>query len=347
MPRVSIIIVNTNELHHLQKCLPSIYEQDYDNYEILLIDNLSNDGSVMFIEREFPQIRVIINECNLGYAGANNVGFKHAAGNLILVLNPDTKLTPGFLNAMVAAMDVSSQVGLVTPKILLWDKPEFINACGNEISLTGLTFCRGLEQPAIRYPQTEVVSAVSGAAFMIRKEVLEEIGGFDESFFIYYEETDLSLRAMLAGYKSIYIPTAIVFHKYTFRFSPKKCFYQERNRYYAMIKTLRWPTFVALLPEILISEVLAWGYAAFQSGEHVRGKFQSWVWLWRNRKEVLEARQQVQKLRRVNDRALLVSFTHRITFTQTTAPWIAKMLGAFFNPLLYIFGKATCFIVTW
>jgi GT2 family glycosyltransferase len=347
LPKVSIIIVNTNELHHLQRCLPSINKQRYPNYEVLVIDNASTDGSINYIEENFPNVKVIRNKVNLGYAGANNMGFQKADQKYLAVLNPDTEVDPDWLGELIIALENNQKAGLATPKILLMDNPRRINACGNNITYSGLTVCRGLEQPAEKYTELAVVPAVSGAAFVIKKEVLDKIGGFDESFFIYYEETDLSLRAILAGYQCLFVPTSIVFHKYAFRFTPKKCFYQERNRYYSLLKTFKWPTFFALFPELLISELLAWGYVLLKGPKHIQSKFQSYLWLIQNRNLIRESRRQTQKLRVLSDHTILKSFSHQLTFAQTTGPILAKILETIINPLLFILGKVSCAIVIW
>ncbi len=347
LPKASVIIVNANHLHDLKRCLPSIFRQRYPDYEILVVDNASTDGSVEYLAREFPQAKVIRNEANLGYAGANNVGFKHASGEYIAILNPDTRVEPDWLKELVIALQADVKSGLATPKILMMDDPARVNTCGNEITLTGLTFCRGLDQPAEKYNQLEIVSAVSGAAFVIKRSVLEQIGGFDGTFFMYYEDTDLSLRAMLAGYTCLYVPTSVVYHQYAFRFTPGKCFLQERNRYLSLLKTLRWRTLITLLPMLLLSELIAWGYVLLRGPEHIRSKFHSYAWLLSNRRQILEARSQVQALRRVDDRVLLNRFSHRLTFAQTVNPWMATILEKIFNPLLLLLGRVSRLIVTW
>lgn len=347
LPKASVIIVNTSELHHLKRCLPSIFRQRYLDYEVLVVDNASTDGSIEYVMREFPRVKIIRNRANLGYAGANNVGFRHASGEYIAVLNPDTQVEPDWLSELVMALQAHPNAGLATPKILIMDDPARINTCGNEITFTGLTFCRGLDQPAEKYNQLEIVSAVSGAAFVIKRSVLEYIGGFDEAFFIYYEDTDLSLRAMLAGYDCLYVPTSVVYHQYALRFSPRKCFLQERNRYFSLLKTLRWRTLMALLPMLLLSEVIAWGYVLLQGPEHISSKFRSYVWLIGNRQQILQARRRAQALRRVDDRVLLERFSHRLTFAQMTNSWLATILERIFNPLLLLLGRMSRAIVTW
>jgi GT2 family glycosyltransferase len=344
-PRVSIIIVNTNELHHLKPCLQSIFQQTYPDFEALLVDNASTDGSLEYVREAYPSVKIIRNKTNLGYAGANNVGFKHASGELVAVLNPDTRVNPDWLIELVPFMQ-DQQIGLATPKILLLDRPDLINTCGNQVTYSGLTFCRGLAQPMDRFSVPEIVSAVSGAAFVIKKSLLEKIGGFDESFFLYYEETDLSLRAALAGKSCLYVPTAIVYHQYTFRFSPWKAFYLERNRLFCLLKTFRWRTLLALLPSLLIAEIVAWGYAFLHGPGHLFQKFRTYTWLIANRSQVLEARRCVQALRRVSDRDILEHFDYRLNFTWTTRPWLATLLDLTLNPLLFLFGRLSRIIVT-
>jgi len=347
LPNCSVVIVNLNGLHHLKRCLPSIFRQDYPEYEVIVVDNASTDGSIEFLAREFPQVMLVRNKENLGYTGANNVGFKHATGKYIAVLNPDTKVEPNWLEELVNALEEDHHAAMATPKILLMDYPEKINTCGNDITFTGLTFCRGLDQQADSYLETEIVSAVSGAAFVIKRCILDHIGGFDENLFMYYEETDLSLRAMLAGYKCLFVPKSIIYHQYVFRFPPGKCFYQERNRYYSLLKTLRWQTFIVLFPELLISEILAWGYVFLFGADHIQSKYRSWVWLIKNRDQILKARQSTQSLRQVDDKTLLNRFTYRLNFSQTTKPFLGRILELIINPLLFILGNISKVLTVW
>jgi len=347
MPKASIVIVNFNMLHNLKKCLPSILNQHFSDFEVILVDNASTDGSIEFLEREFPGVQIIRNEENLGYSGGNNVGFKYASGDYVAVLNPDTKLEPDWLLHIIMALDADPQAGLAASKILMMDNPTRINTCGLNITYTGLSFCRGLGEPADRYSKPEVIFGVSGSAFVIRRRVLEEIGGFDESFFMYYEDTDLSLRANLAGYKCLYVPSAVVYHQYLFKFSPQKCYMQERNRYFSLIKTFHWQTLILLIPTFFISEVLAWGYALLQGAEHLRSKYQSLAWLVANRGEVLAARNQVQRLRRVSDKTLLNRFCYRLSFTDTTHAWLAGILATLINPGVFLWGWVCRTLVFW
>lgn len=347
LPRVSIIVVNTNELHHLKRCLPSLARQNYPDYEVIVVDNVSSDGSLEYIAETFPWVRVVRNRANLGYAGANNVGLQHASGDYFAVLNPDTEVEAGWLQALIQTLEQHPQAGMATPKILLLENRERLNTCGNNVSLTGLTFCRGLDESGDRYNQLERIAAVSGAAFVMRRQVWEQIGGFDENFFIYFEETDLSLRASLAGYDVLYVPDARIYHLYRFKFSARKCFYQERNRYLALLKTLRWRTLLVMLPLLLLSEVIAWGYAALHTPAHLRGKLASYGWLIGNWWYVLQVRRRTQALRRVDDHVLLVRFSTELNFTRTTNPFLGRLLHAMVNPIVGLLGQWVRTVVTW
>jgi GT2 family glycosyltransferase len=346
-PKATVIIVNTNELHHLRRCLPSVLGQQYGEYEVLVVDNASTDGSVEVVESEFPQVKLIRNVANLGYVGANNVGFEHATGEILVVLNPDTRVEPNWLRELALALERTPSAGLATSKILMMDDPQRINTCGNEITFAGITVCRGLGQPADRYDRLEAVSAVSGAAFAIKRSVLEQIGPFDNTFFIYYEDTDLSLRAALAGYECIYVPTSVVYHDYVFRFSAWKCFLQERNRLFSWLKVFHLGTLIALLPALILAEIVAWGYVTLQGADHVRSKARSYVWLVRNRRQIAAARRGTQALRRVGDRQLLRRLSHRLTLAETTNRHIAVAVEAIVQPLLWLWGSLCRVVVVW
>lgn len=347
--KVTLVIVNYNSGADLAACLASVLRQDFDGMEIIIVDNASTDGSLESIQALtyiYP-LTIIRSQANLGYAGGNNLGFEHARGEYVAVLNPDTLVDPGWLTELARALDEHPKAGLVTPKILLLDQPEKINTCGNVITMSGLTFCRGLEEPQDHYPDFERIPAVSGAAFLIKRSVLQEIGGFDERFFVYYEDTDLSLRAMLAGYELYYVPTAIVYHKYNFRYSATKSFYQERNRFLALMKTLHWRTLLAMSPSLLVAEIIAWGYALLHGPRHVQSKFNAYRWMIHNFSQIRSAHQQAQTLRRVPDRQLLNLFGSRLIFTQTTTPRLANALDKLVNPFMVLFASLTRNLVSW
>jgi GT2 family glycosyltransferase len=333
-PRVSVIIVNTNELHHLVKCVPTVTKQSYPNYEVLVVDNASTDGSVAYIRQHFPEVRVVDSAVNLGYPGANNLGFQLASGEYFAVLNPDTVVDQHWLEELVRALEANSMAALATSKILLMDEPSIINACGNVVSITGLTFCRGVGEPATAFSQQEEVLAVSGAAFLIRRSTIAEIGPFDADFVAYLEETDLSLRAVLAGYTCLYVPTSKVYHKYTFRFSEKKCFHLEKNRYYMLLKFFSPRTLLLLAPILLFTELLVWGYMIMKGRRYIYQKWLSYLWLWRNRAKIRDGYTRTQRLRRISDRDILERFVPHLLFHQMIQGHLARLLHMLTTPVL-------------
>jgi GT2 family glycosyltransferase len=333
-PLVSVVIVNTNELHYLERCLPSVHRSTYPNFEVLIVDNQSQDGSVEYVREHFPDMRVIHSPANLGYPGANNLGFEAARGEYLTVLNPDTEVEPAWLDELVAALVAHPEAGLATSKILLMDDPTRINACGNVVSVAGLTFCRGVGEPATAYDRQEEVLAVSGAAFLIRRTTLEAIGPFDPRFMAYLEETDLSLRARLAGVRSLYVPTSRVYHRYSFRLGEWKTFHIEKNRHYMLLKLFERRTLLLLAPALLYAELLVWGYMLLKGRRFVYQKWLSYQWLWRHRAIIRANRTQVQQLRQVSDRELLERCVPQLHFHQMVQHKVASVLDALTTPVL-------------
>ncbi len=318
----------------LGRCLPAASNQTYPHYEVVVVDNASTDGSAEFIVEHFPKVRLIESGANLGYTGGNNLGFAQTESTYLAILNPDTVVEPDWLSELVAALEADPTAGLATSKILLMDRPWLLNTCGNMISVAGLTFCRGVGQPATRYMQPETVSAVSGAAFLARRATLDEIGVFDEQFFAYLEETDLSLRAMLAGYTCLFVPTSKVHHRYSFRFSERKCFDLEKNRLYMFAKIFQRRTLLALSPLLLFTELLIWCYMMMKGPRFLRQKLRSYGWLWRNRAMIRAAHNQTQRLRRVPDRYILQRLAPNLFFDQMIEGHYAKLLQMITTPIL-------------
>lgn len=333
--RVSIIVVNWNGLDDLPRCLASVFGQRYADFEVILVDNASTDGSVAYVRRAFPACTVVEMGRNAGYAAANNAGFALARGDYVAVLNPDTEVDPDWLRELVAALEARPDAALATPKILLMGDRSRVNACGNDISPLMLTTCRGLDQPADRFLEAQPVAAVSGAAFLARGAILRRIGFFDERFFVYYEDTDLSLRAMLAGYTCLFVPSAVVSHDYAWKFTPRKCYLQERNRYATVLKTFRWRTVAALAPALLLSEIVVWLYAARHGRAHALAKIRSYRWLWRHRESILASRANVQALRAVGDRSLLDRLSPTLSLARATHPALAGALSLGLRPPLW------------
>ena len=348
LPFVSIIIVNYNGGEYLNRCLASIRSQNYQEYEIILVDNASTDGSAEEAGQKFSGINLIRSDQNLGFGQANNLGAQKARGEYLAFLNPDTVVTQDWLLQLILTLEDVLDAGLATPKILLLSMPERINTCGNEIHFTGIPACRGWLSPADTLNKIEDVFSISGAAFVARRSVFEDVGGFDETFFLYAEDNDLSWRVQLAGYRCLYVPTAVVYHEYEAQFHPEKYFYLERNRYQMLLKNFRWRTLLLLLPALLFSEVVTWGYAILQGSDHIAAKLRSYRWILAHRKNILAARQQAQQLRRIADQQLLRRFTYKLSYQQANNAGIATRFSTWvFDPLFALFHWFYLRVVRW
>ncbi|MBI5328024.1 MAG: glycosyltransferase family 2 protein [Deltaproteobacteria bacterium] len=242
LPLVSVVIVNWNGKRFLEKNLSSIFNQTYRTFEVILVDNGSSDGSVEFVAENFPKTIIIKNKENTGFAAANNQGIKIAKGNYVATLNNDTELDKDWLkNLASAAASSDVHVGMWAPKILSLQDPKRIDSVGGLlIYRDGIARGRGrLEQDKGQYDKVEEILFPSACSALYRKNMLDEIGYFDEDFFAYCEDTDLGLRARLAGWKAISVPHAITFHHYsgtTGKYSQTKAFLVERNHMWAALK---------------------------------------------------------------------------------------------------------------
>ena len=347
LPRVSVIVVNTNERHYLAKCLPSLLAQEYPDYEVLVVDNASSDGSISFMAQSFPSVKLIRNDENLGYTGASNAGVRQATGHYVAILNPDTQVEREWLAEIIPLLEADAEVGLATPKIVLMDDPQRINTCGNDLHFTGLTLCRGLGAQRDAYRKVEEVSAVSGAAFVLRRELFEALGGFDEALFLYMEDTDLSWRARLAGYRCLCVPSSVVQHDYRLRFGPQKVFYQERNRYQMWLKGWRWGTWCVLMPALLLAEVVTWGYVLLRQPRQAGNKLRAYAWIARHWGGIMARRRQTQALRRLRDRELLAACTWRLDYGQFDRGALGRAAQAVLDPLFFVLHRAALALLRW
>jgi GT2 family glycosyltransferase len=210
---VSVIIVNYNGKVYLDDCIISLIEQTYPAIEIVFVDNGSNDHSIDHVKKKFPFVKIIDNKENLGFVKGVNIGINHARGEFIATLNNDTKVVPGWVEELVVAINSGKNIGMCASKMLFMKYPELINSTGICISRSGACWDRGMfERDKGQYDIiTEVFGPCAGAA-MYRKNMLEEIGLFDDDFYAYMEDADLAFRGRLAGWKCLYVPKAVVYH---------------------------------------------------------------------------------------------------------------------------------------
>jgi GT2 family glycosyltransferase len=253
-PRVTVVIVNWNGRAHLDECLTSLRAQRLrEPFEIVVVDNGSTDGSAALLadHQALPgsRLRVIANETNRGFAAANNQGIAASASPFIALLNNDTAVEPGWLAALLDTMERDGSIGSCASKILSYQDHAIIDNVGHVVFADGLTRGRGrLQVDRGQYARPEEVFCISGCAALLRRRMLDDSGPFDEAFFAYCEDADLGFRARLRGWRCVYVPEAVVYHKFSAAsapFSAFKALQVERNRAWLALKNLPWPLLLA------------------------------------------------------------------------------------------------------
>jgi GT2 family glycosyltransferase len=275
--RASIVVVTFNHRQVIPACLDALGRTVGADDEVIVIDNASSDGTADLIAAQYPKVTLVRSDTNDGFGAACNRGATLARGKYLVFLNPDTQPQTRWVDPLVEALDTVPNAGMTTAKILLARSPEHIDAFGNEVHISGLTTCRGWGKPAQSFTDMEEVSAVSGACFAIRKDLFNVMGGFDKLHFLYFEDTDLSLRVRFAGYRCIAVPQARVLHDHHPGFPPAKLRYLERNRWWTLLKLLDVRTMIALAPALIMAEVLAWALALTSGPRHVTAKGRAWL----------------------------------------------------------------------
>ena len=230
-PLASIIIHNWNGAHHLPVCLGALRAQTYPHLEVILVDNGSTDGSRALVTERYPEVRLLALDHNVGLTGGNNAGFRAARGDILISLNNDTEADPHFVEALVTALLDHPQAGMAAAKMLLFDDRRQIHSAGDGYGVDGIPFNRGVwQQDEGQYDEPAWIFGGCGGAVAYRRAMLDKVGAFDESFFMYCEDVDLNWRAQLAGWRCWYAPDAVVYHKLSATGGgPIASFYTGRN----------------------------------------------------------------------------------------------------------------------
>jgi hypothetical protein len=312
-PLVSVVIVNYNSGQYLTACVSSLLNSTYPRREVIIVDNASNDDSVRRIDALNSKIMVLKNSVNLGFARAGNIGISHSNGELVAIMNPDTVIERESLQQLVDAARRRPGAAFFQPKILWMDDPRLLNSAGNMIHVAGFGVCRGIGRPDSEQFQKEAeVCYSSGACTLARRKALDRIGVMEDLFFAYGEDKDWGWRALMMGWQSIYIPTAVVLHKWSpvLADTPAKFYLLEFERVLSVWKNYSKRTVILLMPMFLFVEVSVLIYAI------VRGwlteKIRSYADLLRLRRVVAKRRRILQGRRVVPDGSLVRRFVSDI-----------------------------------
>lgn len=265
MELISVIVLNYNGKGFLNSCLSSLASQTYSDFEVIVVDNGSRDGSPEYIEENYPWVRLAKNDENLGFAGGTNVGIRAAKGEFIITLNNDSRADSRFIEELIKPM-ADPEVGVCAAKMLFPDGR--INSAGICISRSGAAWDRGMFEPDRgQYEFVEEVFGACAGAALYRREMLDEIGLFDEDFFLYLEDVDLAFRARLAGWKCIYVPGARVIHHHGGTAgvgSDLAVYYGNRNIVWYPIKDFPFRLLITSLPFIVARNLAVIPYYALR-----------------------------------------------------------------------------------
>ena len=265
---VSVIIPHHNNFKILESCIDSLKKSTYKNYEIIIVDNNSTDGSIEKIKNKYIDIAIKRMKNNIGYAGACNVGAEIAGGEFLLFLNNDTIHEIDFISHLLNKIGTNKKIAAVQPKIKNYDNKEYFDyagASGGFIDYLVFPFTRGrifntIEQDNGQYNQSMKVFWTSGTCFITRKDLFNKLNGFDEKLFAHMEEIDYCWKCYLAGYECWVEPKAVVYHhggKTLSYNSPKKTYYNHRNSLILLLTNYRLGLSLFLFPFRLILEVLS------------------------------------------------------------------------------------------
>jgi GT2 family glycosyltransferase len=315
LPLASVVIPNWNGAHHLPVCLEALQAQTYSQLDVIVVDNGSTDGSQALVKEQYPEVRLLALARNLGLTGGNNAGFRAAEGDILISLNNDTEAEPFFVEALVKALLDHPEAGMAASKMLLFDRRDTIHSAGDGYGVDGIPFNRGVwQQDEGQFDEPGWIFGGCGGAVAYRRAMLDDVGPFDESFFMYCEDVDLSWRAQLAGWRCWYTPEAVVHHKLSATGGgPIASFYTGRNTLWVIAKNypaalLRryWPRILGAQWGITRDALSAWRGAAARA--RLRGQLAGLV-TWA---KMLGKRRAIQAARRVPDEYVESLFTAQV-----------------------------------
>ena len=305
-----MLVLNYNGINHLDDCFRSLEKINYPNYEIVLIDNASTDGSVEYVQKNFPWVKVVIHQDNLGFCEGYNRSIEQADGEYLAFLNNDTTVDADWLNELIKAAD-EQPADICGSKILFYDEPQSINHIGAKITPIGSGYDIGfgeIDNQSSREPV--IVAAACGAAMLMKKETFLNLGGFDPDYFAYFEDLDLCWRAWLKGYRVTLVPSSIIYHKFggswgSGRHSEARTFHGQKNRLANIIKNLESVNIVKGLFISLVYDVLRIIiFCIMGKFRNILAIVRGTLYFIRDLPKTLRKRKDIQRSRVVSDKLL-------------------------------------------
>ena len=335
-PLVSIIILNYNAGKLLLNCIDSVFKSTYQNFEVIVVDNLSTDNSHVRCKEKFEKIQLIENKENLGYCEGNNIGIRNATGEFIIILNPDTIVEPNWLNHLMSAYNKFGE-GLYQPKFFSLNEKLVIQSTGNMLHIFGFGFARDkgkIDNEKIK--SIEKINYASGTCLFTSKIVLDKIGLLDPFLFLYHDDLDLGWRAAHIGINSFYVPKSIIYHaeSYSIKWSSKKFYWLERNRKYCLLTHYSKETYAKMRLSLFLVDLCVWLF--YLSKGFLGAKIKAELDIFRNRKFIKIRYNQLEKIKIVSDKELIKKFPDEIFVPKNVSGQIFNQL---FNNILSALSK--------
>ena len=330
-PMVSIIILNYNAGQILLDCCESVVKTNYDNFEIIVVDNASEDKSYIKCKEKFESIHLIENEKNLGYCEGNNVGIKSAKGEFIVILNPDTTVEPDWLNELFLAYYKYGEA-LYQPKHLSLKEKSRIMSTGNMMNIFGFGYAREKGEKDVNQHNTiEQIGYASGTCLFVPNSIFKKVGLLDPFIFLYHDDLDFGWRAAQLGIKSYYVPSSIIYHaeSYLLRWNAEKFFWLERNRKYCLQTHYSKSTYSKILPTLILVDFFVWIF--YLSKGFLGSKIRAELDIRKNRKKISERYEHLERLKKILDKDLVMSFPDGVHMPSNVA---GKNTNTIFNKLI-------------
>ncbi|HUE13388.1 MAG TPA: glycosyltransferase family 2 protein [Planctomycetaceae bacterium] len=336
---IAIIIVTRNHLRDMQECLPSLAAQTRLDFTILVSDNGSEDGTADWVRREYPAVQVVENRANLGFAEGSNVGLRWAlaaGARHVVLLNPDTVVDPRWLEELVRSAEADETIGVCQSKIYRYpaSTPPVINTVGNRLHYTGVGWCGHLDEvDRGQFAEDVEIPYASGAAMLVKAEVVRDIGLLDADLFMYHDDLDWSVRARLRGHRIVLSAQSVVYHRYDFRRNGTsgagKFFFLERNRLIWLCKTHRASFLLLILPALLAMEGAVLYYALV--GGWLGAKLRSYADFLRLNRRWRATRRTIQSTRTVSDKSLVAAFNSRLSVPDAGDSTLFRLANVLFH----------------
>jgi len=323
-PAVSAVVLAYREEPWLERSVHALVDSKGIDVEVVLVDNGCTDGAVDRLA-PVPDVTVVRPGENLGFSGGCNAGAAAASGEFLALVNGDLVVEPDALAQLVAYAQ-KSEVGVAQPSIRLSSDPSRLNSDGNEVHFLGFSWCGSFGEPASKRTAPRPITSAMGAAMVMRRDLWEELGGFEPRYFAYHEDVELCRRCWHRGLELVNVPGAVAVHRYEFGREPNKLYLSERNRLLFVLTAYETRTLLLLAFPLVAVELAALAGAAASGTAGT--KLAGWLWLLRNRRFVARRRRQIQSERAVSDRRLAHLFATRLRAGNFRLPGWLRPLDA-------------------